>query len=169
MLEILDIVDESDAVIGHATRAEIHRTRRIHRAVHMLLFRPGGQLFLQRRALTKDVFPDYWDSSAAGHVDHGEHYRNCAVRELEEELGIVEPRTAFHEFHRAQPCASNGFEHQRFYAVESAQELSLCPDEIAAGRWLALTEMDSWVESDDTSLTPDLKRVWPVYRAWSQA
>ena len=41
--------------------------------------------------MTKDTFPGAWDSSASGHVDSGEDYDACSVRELREELGLTAP------------------------------------------------------------------------------
>ncbi len=163
MHELLDIVSANDTVLGCATRTEIHRTNRLHRAVHMLVQNPNGEVYLQKRAATKDVNPNCWDSSAAGHVDSGEHYLDAAVRELMEELGIAEPPSAFVEFHRRQPDENNGFEHQRFYAIQSSQVVRPCPNEIAEGRWWNREAVDTWVASDDFALTNDLKKVWPVY------
>jgi len=163
--ELLDIIDETDRVIGCLTRAEIHRTERLHRAVHMLLFNGQGKLFLQQRAASKDMYPGCWDSSAAGHVDSGEDYLSCAVRELEEELGVLLPASDFTEFWQQAPSEHNGFERQRFYAVITDHPITPCPREIADFRWLTPAEMDSWVASDDNALTLDLKLAWPVYCA----
>ena len=87
--ELLDVVDENDRVIAVKTRGEIHAAGLMHRAVHILVFNRRGELFLQKRSLQKDEQPGLWDSSAAGHVDSGEAYLDCAEREIEEELGIV--------------------------------------------------------------------------------
>src|SRR5476651_2121401 len=87
--EIFDVVDELDRVIGQAPRVEVHARKLRHRAVHILLFNPQGELYLQKRSATKDSFPLCYDSSASGHVDTGEDYAACAVRELREELGIT--------------------------------------------------------------------------------
>jgi len=167
MHELLDIVDENDEVLGRASRPEVHRTRRMHRAVHMFVFNAGGDLFLQKRAASKSVYPNYWDSSAAGHVDAGEHYLAAAVRELEEELGVVIAAVDIKEFWRRLPTADNGHEHQRYYAVTTEQTLSPCPIEIADGRWLSQSDMQVKVAADDQTFTTDLKLAWPVYRAWS--
>src|SRR5688572_31217226 len=85
--EIFDVVNERDEVIGQKPRSEIHRLKLKHRAVHVLVFNSKGQLFLQKRSMTKDCFPGTWDSSASGHLDCGEEYDACARRELREELG----------------------------------------------------------------------------------
>jgi isopentenyl-diphosphate delta-isomerase type 1 len=86
--EIFDVVDEQDRVIGQAPRSEVHRRGLNHRAVHVLVFNQHGDLFLQKRSMKKDCFPGVWDSSASGHLDRGEDYDACAVREVREELGV---------------------------------------------------------------------------------
>ena len=169
MHELLDIVDSDDAVLGRATRSEIHRTGRMHRAVHMMVSNSSGEVFLQKRSASKDTNPNCWDSSAAGHVDSGEHYLTAAVREIEEELGVVCEPIHFKEFFRREPELGNGFEHQRYYAVCTDQKLTPCPLEIADGKWLSPSDIDAWVASDDKAITSDLKLVWPVYRAQLQS
>ena len=44
MEEIFDEVNESDEVIGQRPRSEIHRLKRKHRAVHILVFNDKGEL-----------------------------------------------------------------------------------------------------------------------------
>src|SRR5512141_2500878 len=87
--EIFDVVNERDLVVGQQSRSEVHRLGLMHRAVHVLLFNAAGLVFLQKRSMKKDRQPGLWDSSASGHVDSGEDYDACAVRELREELGLT--------------------------------------------------------------------------------
>src|SRR5258708_25071344 len=89
--EIFDVVNDRDEVIGQACRAEVHRTGLKHRAVHLLIFNARGEIFLQKRSLKKDNFPGVWDSSSSGHLDQGEAYDACVLREVWEELGIKLP------------------------------------------------------------------------------
>src|SRR5579872_4336084 len=86
--EIFDIVNERDEVIGQAPRREVHARGLWHRAIHVLVFNSRGEIFLQKRSMTKDTAKGKWDSSSSGHVDAGEDYDTCAVRELREEIGL---------------------------------------------------------------------------------
>src|SRR5689334_6281393 len=86
--EYFDVVDASDKVIGREKRSEVHRRKLHHRAVHVLVLDPAGRVFLQKRSATKDTFPGAWDSSSSGHLSSGEDYDACAIRELEEEIGL---------------------------------------------------------------------------------
>src|SRR5436190_8691061 len=87
--EIFDVVNERDEVIDRQPRREVHRLGLLHRAVHVLVFNARGEVFLQKRSMSKDTSPGLWDSSASGHLDSGEVYDYCAVRELREEIGLV--------------------------------------------------------------------------------
>src|SRR5258705_3481722 len=96
--KMFDVVNEGEEVIGQKPRREVHRLGLMHRAVHVLVFNSHGQVFLQKRSMTKDRQPGLWDSSASGHVDSGEEYDACAIRELREELGLcvrATPRRVF--------------------------------------------------------------------------
>src|ERR1035438_4649283 len=86
--EIFDIVNECDEVIDRQPRREVHQLGLKHRAVHVLVFNSRGEVFLQKRSLKKDTAAGLWDSSTSGHLDSGEDYDACAVRELREEIGL---------------------------------------------------------------------------------
>src|SRR3954468_19781087 len=112
--EIFDVVNERDEVIGQERRSEVHRLGLQHRAGHLLVFNGRGEVFLQKRSMAKDTFPGAWDSSASGHLDTGETYDDCAVREVREELGLSlaePPRRLF----KLAACLETGQEHVWVY------------------------------------------------------
>jgi isopentenyldiphosphate isomerase len=86
--ELVVIVDEHNVEIDSAPRALMRKEGLIHRATYILVFNSGGQLFVQDRTMTKDIFPEYHDLCTGGVVLAGEEYEESARRELEEELGI---------------------------------------------------------------------------------
>src|SRR5207248_10342261 len=88
MDERFPIVDKNDRILRSASRSEVHGNNLRHRAVHILIFNPVGEVYLQQRSRWKDRHPLKWDSSAAGHVIATESYDDTAQRELKEELGI---------------------------------------------------------------------------------
>lgn len=161
--ELLDVVDVNDQVIGVKTRGEIHARGLMHRAVHILVFNSRGQLFLQKRSLSKDEQPGMWDSSAAGHVDSGEGYLQCAERELDEELGIRVERPLEEMFKLpAEPLTGN--EHCMVYRYCHDGPLVLQAEEIDDGAWLDPGEMDQRVHAADSGLTDAIALIWKRYR-----
>ncbi len=161
--ELLDVVDADDNVIGVRTRGEIHARGLMHRAVHILVFNSRGELFLQKRSMAKDEQPGKWDSSAAGHVDSGENYPDCARREIEEELGIV-ARGPLEPLFKLPASILTGNEHCQVYRYESDGPMVLHAEEIDDGRWIEPAEMDRRIRAGDESLTQAVTLIWGKYR-----
>ena len=161
--ELLDVVDENDNVIAVKTRGEIHASGLMHRAVHILVFNSRGEVFLQKRSLSKDEQPGKWDSSAAGHVDSGEDYLACARREIDEELGIIATQP-FELLFKLPASALTGNEHCMVYRYRFDGPLQLHPEEIDDGRWIAPDEMDRRVAERDPELTEAVSLIWSRYR-----
>jgi isopentenyl-diphosphate delta-isomerase type 1 len=158
-LEWLEVVDENDVVIGRARRGVIHARGLMHRSAQVLLFNSNGEVFLQKRSERKDEFPGLWDSSAAGHVNPGEDYEECARRELAEELGIADP-PALEPLFRIRASADTGWEHCSVFRCRYDGALRLQRDEIDEGKWLAPLDMDRLVDDPNAALTPAVRRIW---------
>src|SRR5215475_15086358 len=86
--EIVVIVDEHNKVVGAVPRREMRAKNLPHRSTYILVFNSQGALYVQKRTMTKDVFPGYYDPASGGVVLAGESYEESARRELAEELGI---------------------------------------------------------------------------------
>ena len=98
--EIVAIVDEHNNVIGAIPRWEMRAKRLLHRSTYILVFNDRSELYVQKRTMTKDVFPGYFDPATGGVVLAGESYEESAQRELEEEMGIRDvPLTRLFDFH----------------------------------------------------------------------
>jgi isopentenyldiphosphate isomerase len=91
-MEYFEVVDEQGNPTGAVQeRALIHARGFWHQTVHIWVYRPGGDILLQKRSLRKESHPGLWDVSAAGHVAVGESALQSALRESREELGLVIP------------------------------------------------------------------------------
>jgi len=89
--EIFPVVDETGNTISMAPRSVCHngKSMLLHPVVHLHLFNTSGELFLQKRALDKDLLPGLWDTSVGGHMNPGESPYEALMRETAEELGIT--------------------------------------------------------------------------------
>ncbi len=160
--EIFDIVNERDEVVGRLPRFQVHRDGIKHRAVHVLVFNARGELFLQKRSRKKDCFPGAWDSSASGHLDSGEEYDACAVRELREELGITiatPPRRLF----KIAACSETGHEFAWVYRLESEGPFTLHPEEIDCGGWFAPAHVSDWVKICPGDFASGFVLIWKTF------
>ena len=164
--EIFDVVNERDEVIGQQSRSEVHRLGLMHRAVHVLVFNVPGLIFLQKRSMKKDRQPGLWDSSASGHVDSGEDYDTCAMRELSEEIGLqldAAPKRLF----KLAACPETDQEHVWVYRCEAEGPFRLHPDEIERGGWFAPEEVTHWMAERPQEFASALRLIWKkISREW---
>lgn len=150
-LEIFDVVNESDQVIGSEAREAVHVNNLRHRAVHILIFNGAGELFLQKRSLWKDKNPGRWDSSAAGHVDSGETYDQTVQRELREELGIS---CSLEKVGRLPCTEETGWEFIQVYRGLHEGPFEFAPMELETGGFFPLEQIRQWIKVRPGDFSP---------------
>ncbi|MDP2632859.1 MAG: NUDIX domain-containing protein [Candidatus Curtissbacteria bacterium] len=97
--ELFVVVDKNDKIIGYKTRGECHSNKNLmHRGAGVMIFNDKGEVLLQKRSRTKDLYPGYFTISSAGHVNKGESYEKTAKREMLEEIGIKTKITFYSKF-----------------------------------------------------------------------
>lgn len=161
--EIFDVVNERDEVVDRRPRSEVHRLGLMHRAVHVMVFNRRGQVFLQKRSMSKDRQPGLWDSSASGHLDTGEAYDDCAVRELREEIGLnlrAPPERAF----KLPASEQTDQEHVWIYRCEAEGPFILHPEEIETGGWFSPETVTQWMKDRPAEFASALLAIWPRIR-----
>jgi len=160
--EMLAVVDDEDQVVGSERRDVIHRDNLKHRAVHVFAFNRHGEIFLQKRSRLKDTCPGLWDSSAAGHVDAGEDYEACAVRELEEELGLTGHEVR--EVGKLGAYVHTGWEHVRLYATLAEGKIRFPCVEIEYGQWFSMEQIEEWVKAVPGDFAPGFLACWNLWK-----
>jgi len=160
--EIFDVVNERDEVIGQMPRWQVHRDGHKHRAVHVLVFNGCGEIFLQKRSMTKDTFPGAWDSSASGHLGSGEEYDACAVRELGEELGLV-AKVAPVRLFKVAACEATGQEFCWVYRLESEGPFVLHPEEIERGEWFTAARVNELLQREPNDFASSFVLIWQEF------
>jgi isopentenyldiphosphate isomerase len=162
--EIFDIVNERDEVIDRRPRREVHRLGLKHRAVHVLVFNSRSEVFLQKRSMKKDTAAGLWDSSSSGHVDSGEDYDACAVRELREEIGLQAAHPPGRLF-KIDARPETGWEFCWVYRCASEGPFELNPDEIEYGEWFAPEKITRWIAEKPGDFASAFRLVWKLFLA----
>ncbi|MFQ5734110.1 MAG: NUDIX domain-containing protein [Planctomycetaceae bacterium] len=159
--ELFDVVDERDAVVRQATRADVHAQRLLHRAVHIFVFNAGGELLLQKRSALKDEFPLRWTSSASGHLDAGESYDEAARRELGEELGFDAPLEFLAKLPASQETAN---EFTALYRTHCDAEPRFPPEEIETLEFHTLDAVATLIAERPGDFSPPFCVLFDEYR-----
>ncbi len=158
--EMFAVVDEQDRVIGAAPRRQVHGNNLRHRAVHILLFNPKGEVYLQKRSRWKDRHPFLWDSSAAGHVAAGEDYDEAAERELREELDVS---TSLSRLAQLPASEKTGQEFIWVYTGSSNKPVRTDPTETEAGNYFPASVVRDWTQVRPRDFAPGFVECW---KAW---
>jgi len=87
--EYLDIWNDVGQPTGKkCLKDEAHQKGWFHPTVHIWFYTDTPSLLLQKRGLSKQTYPGFWDVSVAGHVSAGETILQGALREVKEEIGL---------------------------------------------------------------------------------
>ena len=130
MDELIDILTPEGKPTGKtALKSEAHKNGWFHATVHIWLFTSDEKILLQKRAMTKKVFPGLWDISVAGHIGAGETVLSSARREVLEEIGLaldekdlIKIGTRVHKVSHANGIQDN--EHHHVFIAELKVPLS---------------------------------------------
>lgn len=160
MTEMFDVVDENNEVIGKETREKVHKEGLKHRAVHIFVINSKGQLFIQKRTMSKDLYPGAWDSSVGGNVGSGETYDYAAKRELKEELGI---EVELELKHKLEASPDTGWEFVNFYICKYDGPINIDPEEIEEAHFFDIQQIREDMESGEKKFTPIFKTLFEWY------
>lgn len=139
--ELFPLVDPQGNVIGSATRAECHSgSRLLHPVVHLHVFNPDGDVYLQKRSALKRIQPGRWDTSVGGHVDFGETIDQALRREVREEIGLVDFEPV-HLFNYVYDSSVESELVNAYYTVTSRIGFDFDPVEIDDGRFWTVAEV----------------------------
>lgn len=163
-MEMIDIVTEDGMPLGSTRgRSEVHTLGLWHRTAHVWVCNSAGQLLLQKRSLSKDTYPGFWDVSCAGHLSAGDTSIAGALRELHEELGIVASPDALEflftcsqQYHTDDDTIRDNEIVDVYLLIlpYEVTEINLSPDEVAAVRAVSLLQLQTMLNSNETELVP---------------
>jgi len=159
-MEMFEVVDEEDRVIGLAPRSRCHGDPSlIHRVAHVLVFNRRGELLLQKRSANKDIQPGRWDTSVGGHLSPGESYLEAAYREMAEELGIRGISLTFLYFSKMRNAIES--ENVATYLGEYDGIVVFPPEEIQEVRFWGEQEIEAALGTN--LFTPNFEQEWGLF------
>ena len=86
--EIINEYNTRGEKIGEVDKDIAHQKGLWHKSVHVWVINDNNEILLQYRCKDKDLYPNTWDCSFAGHINSYENSIDALVREGKEELGI---------------------------------------------------------------------------------
>jgi len=170
--ELLILVDEADREIGYMDRAGCHAGRgMLHRAFSLLIFNDQGELLVQQRAPSKQLWPLFWSNSCCSHPRHAETLESAARRRLREELGLSCPLQFLFKFRYQAQFDSAGAENElcSVFIGRTTEPVTINPAEIKAWRWISPEALHGEMAGPGQgNFTPwfriEWERVWREHR-----
>ena len=148
--ELIDIYSENNKPLNiEKMKSEAHKNGLWHRSAHIWIYNSHREILLQLRADNKEMYPNMWDISAAGHVDSGEEPIVAALREMEEEIGlsVKQEDLEFFEIRKVQAVykeiINNEFDYVYFLKFDgNISELTLQKEEVAKIQFLSIDKIE---------------------------
>ncbi len=155
--ELLPVVTPEGTVVGKATRGECHdgRSMLLHPVVHLHVFNPQGEVYLQHRPAWKSIQPNRWDTAVGGHIDLDETPTEALLRETREEIGLTDftPRFLCRYVHESE-C-----ERELVYVYTTTTDAPLTPsEELDGGRFFSISELQQHMGQG--YFTPNFESEW---------
>lgn len=150
-----------DGTLQPVEKLEAHERGLRHKAVSVFVTR-GDEVLIQRRALGKYHTPGLWANTCCTHPDWDEPAEACALRRLDDELGLtgVDPRHVGRVEYRAE-VGGGMVEHEvvEIFRAEAVDGMTLAPnpDEVMEIRWIPRARLTKEVRDMPERFTPWLR------------
>lgn len=165
-MEYFDIIDQNGNKTGRvASRDEAHRDGLWHKSVHIWFVNSKNEILLQLRSTEKDTNPGCWDISVAGHLQSGDDDIGGAVRETQEEIGLLLEPKDFNfvgnvvQQSRPKPGFVNNEVNSVFVVRKDLDisKLKLQKGEVDELKYVSLEEFKKMIDDPDSKLLKHLK------------
>ena len=150
-----------DGTLTPVEKLKVHQRGLRHKAVSVFVLR-GDEVLIQRRALSKYHTPGLWANTCCTHPGWDESPVDCAVRRLNEELGISGIFPAHRDRVEYRAEVGNGLiEHEVvdiFVGLAGADlRVRPNPEEVAEVAWIDLYDLAAEVSRRPDRFTPWLR------------
>lgn len=150
-----------DGTLKPVEKLDVHKRGLRHKAVSVFVL-DGTEILLQRRALGKYHTPGLWANTCCTHPNWGEGSEACAIRRLDEELGISGQTAQFRQRVEYRADVGGGLtEHEvvDIFVVNATANLSVRPnpEEVMETRWISFDALMRAISDTPDVFTPWLK------------
>ncbi len=169
----LILVDAQDNETGHRSKAECHDGDGIlHRAFSLFLFNDHRELLLQKRSVSKRLWPGYWSNSCCSHPRRGESIQTATQRRLSDELNVTATLEYVYKFRYQASFGEAGSENELCHVFLGVTGGVLRPNaiEIDDVRFVTAHGLSAELETGGNAFTPWFKMEWrTLNRQYPQA
>ena len=161
------LVDSNDQEIGTEELLAAHQGEgKLHRAISVVLYRKTNEsrieVLLQKRGRVKPLWPLFWSNTVCTHPCLNEDYLDCAVRRLNEEMGIKMARSQLqiaYRFIYQAPFNDKLSEHELDTVIVGKVQMAngkwqMDPDEVAEAKWMGWEELVQEIKKNGVEYTP---------------
>ncbi|WP_299629054.1 isopentenyl-diphosphate delta-isomerase [uncultured Tateyamaria sp.] len=150
-----------DGTLVPVEKLEAHQRGLKHKAVSVFVIR-GTKVLLQQRAMEKYHTPGLWANTCCTHPDWDEAPDDCAVRRLDDELGIKGlPLEHRHHLEYRADVGGGLIEHEvvEVYVGHAPDDMVMVPnpDEVMATEWVEYTDLQAAIAGYPERFTPWLR------------
>lgn len=150
-----------DGTLTPVEKLEAHLKGLRHKAVSVFVL-DGEAVLMQQRAMCKYHTPGLWTNTCCTHPDWDEAPLDCAIRRLDEEIGVkgLRPEHRHHLEYRAD-VGGGLIEHEvvDVYVAQADANLEITPnpDEVMAVEWVRFEDLRRQVDQTPERYTPWLR------------
>ena len=161
--ELIDILNSSGSFTGAVKlKSEAHKKGLWHASAQIWIYTPNGEILIQKRAPNKDTYPNLWDISVAGHLSAGDTSISAALREIEEEIGLVISaealqllKTIKNSKKPSKAITDNEFNYLFICCSPiSTKQLKLQVEEVSEVKLLPIIDFENQLKNNYTSFVP---------------
>ncbi|MGJ8612044.1 MAG: isopentenyl-diphosphate Delta-isomerase [Octadecabacter sp.] len=151
-----------DGTLMPMDKLKVHQLGLRHKAISVFVM-DGKRVLLQQRALGKYHTPGLWANTCCTHPHWQEDAKVCAVRRLQDELGISGLDPIFRDQIEYRADVGGGMiEHEVVdlfvaNAEEQTLKFAMNPEEVADTRWVDIRELATEVAQTPAMFTPWLR------------
>ncbi len=143
------VVDDKDRIISHKERSTL-KDSDIYRVSVLWLTNSKGEILLAQRSFKKINNPGVWGPTVAGTNEQGETYFSNIIKEIEEEIGLIDLDLTSNERIFVQEANSKRRYFAQFFKAmidKPASDFVIQEDEVERVEWFSKREIISRLQA----------------------